>query len=119
MSLLPSLASEMKLSSLDQDLDLEQFGYSSEANSSFSSNKIVSYSTLSLGFNKSGDFSEVVDKVMSTFLLIFIYICIALEEVEWLLSSDSKKDSVKIIDDTDWNIYKVLPRLFHKKIKEI
>ena len=103
----------------DVDLDLEQFGYSSEANSSFSSNKIVSYSTLSLGFNKSGDFFEVVDKVMSTFLLIFIYICIALEEVEWLLSSDSKKDSVKIIDDTDWNIYKVLPRLFHKKIKEI
>ena len=113
MSLLPSLASKKKLSVLD--LDLEQFGYSSEATSSISSNKIVSYTTLSDGFNKYQSFSAVVDNVISTFILIFIYFCIALEELEWLLSSDDKKDSVKIIDDSGWNIYKVLPRLLNRK----
>ena len=113
MSLLPFLASEKKQT--DLDLDLEQFGYSSEATSSNSSNKIVSYTTVSAGFNKSQNFSAVVDKVIPTFILIFIYFCIALEELEWLLSSDDKKDSVKIIDDSGWNIYKILPRLFNRR----
>ncbi len=96
------------------DLDLEQFGYSSETASRISSNKIVAYSTLSPGFDKPNNFLEVVDKVISTFILIFIYFCIALEELEWLLFSDNKKDSVKIIDDSAWNIYNLLPRLFHR-----
>ena len=113
MSLFPSLASKKKLSVLD--LDLEQFGYSSEATSSVSLNKIVSYTTLSDGINNSQNFSAVVDKVISTFILIFIYFCIALEEIEWLLSSDDKKYSVKIIDDSGWNIYKALPRLLNRK----
>ena len=113
MSLFPSLASEKKLSTLD--LDLEQFGYSSEVTSSISSNKIVSYTTLSDGINNSQNFSAVVDKVISTFILIVIYFCIALEELEWLLSSDAKKDSVQIIDDSGWNIYKILPCLFNRR----
>ncbi len=113
MSLLPSLALKKKLPALD--LELEQFGYSSESISSISSNKIVSYTTQSDGLNKSQNFSVVVDKVISTFILILIYFCIALEELEWLLSSDDKKDSVKIIDDSGWNIYKILPRLFNRK----
>ena len=111
MSLLPSLASEKKQTALD----LEQFGYSSEVTSSISSNKIVSYTTLSDGINNSQNFSAVVDKIISIFILIFIYFCIALEELEWLLSSDDKKDSVKIIDDSGWNIYKILPRLFNRR----
>ncbi len=115
MSHLPSFTSEKMQTALDLDLDLEQFGYSSEDTSSTSSNKIVSYSTLSSGTEKYESFSAVVDKIISTFILIFIYLCIALEELEWLLSLDDKKDSVKIIDETNWNIYKLFPRLLYRK----
>ncbi len=96
------------------DLDLEQFGYSSELSSSVSINKIVAYSNLSEKSEKSHNFSAVVDRVMAYFILIFIYFCIALEEIEWLISSINDKDSVQIIDESAWNIYKLIPRLAFK-----
>ena len=96
------------------DLDLEQFGYLSEDASNTSSNKIVAYTSYSEELAISTNFVGVVDRVMSIFILAFIYFCIALEELEWILSSSKEEHSVRIIDDSGWNVYKLFPRLLHK-----
>ena len=112
MSNLSSFTTKKKRA--DVDLDLEQFGYLSEAASNISSNKIVAYTSYSEELAISTNFVGVVDRVMSIFILAFIYFCIALEELEWILSSNKEGDSVRIIDDSAWNIYKLLPLLFRK-----
>ena len=113
---MPNLSSfTSKKKRADVDLDLEQFGYLSEAASNISSNKIVAYTSYSEELAISTNFVGVVDRVMSIFILAFIYFCIALEELEWIFSSSNKNDSVTIIDETGWNIYQLLPRLFFKK----
>ena len=112
---MPNLSSfTNKKKRADVDLDLEQFGYLSEDASNISSNKIVAYTSYSEELSISTNFVGVVDMVMSTFILAFIYFCIALEELEWILSSSKEENSVRIIDDSAWNIYKLFPRLLHR-----
>ena len=102
---------------IELDLDVEQFGYPFENSSSVSSNKIVSYSSILLNEHKeTNSFSLISDKVISAFILAFIYFLVALEELEWLLSSKSEDSSIEIVDESSWNIYKLFSRT-HLRIR--
>ena len=49
-----------------------------------------------------------IDRIITGFILFFIYFLIALEEVDWLIYSANKDEKVEIQDQSFWNINNIL-----------
>ena len=51
---------------------------------------------------------EVIRFIMINTILAFIFLFLIIEEVDWLIFSSKKRAIDKVIDDTSWNIKKLI-----------
>ena len=72
--------------------------------------KVLKYSAKKIKTrNLSNDFELINGKAVLFFLTAVIYLFSAIEEADWNIFSANEKNDEQIIDQSIWNIYKLIP----------